>query len=438
MSIKRQLTTLIISTVVLASFFAALKGYQNSIQEFDNVFDQELITVSQLIVNITNDSSQLPKVLNGDIAYQIIQNNTLTYRSNNAPKLPLLDLKEGLNELIFNGQRWRYYFVQQKNKKVIVAHPIENRTKSVESILFVTIAPIIITIPFLACLIYYIIWKSLLSLSTLSNQIKLKSDDDLTKIHINNPPEELSPVIDRMNNLFIRLTLAFEQEKQLTANAAHELRTPISVLTLNAHNIKSDFNSNSLSAKSIGELTKNVNRMAHVIEQMIALYRFTPEQFKGKKKPNNLQTILQEVISNNFDEIDKNHQTISLKATNIDTLGDYFALYTLFENIIRNAIKYSGTHAEIRVSLLQHEQQSMVTIEDSGKGIHESEYTQIFQRFYRLKEGTTQIKGSGLGLSIVKHIALLHNAKVQCEKSELGGLKFIVYFPLLNQQKITL
>ena len=74
MSIKRQLTTLIISTVVLASFFAALKGYQNSIQEFDNVFDQELITVSQLIVNITNDSSQLPKVLNGDIAYQIIQN----------------------------------------------------------------------------------------------------------------------------------------------------------------------------------------------------------------------------------------------------------------------------------------------------------------------------------------------------------------------------
>lgn len=435
MSIKHQLTSLIISTVILASFLAALHGYRSSLTQLDTVFDQELLTVANIISEVAQQVEAVPTSIDSSIVFQIVKDSKVISASKNAPNQVIIGQPKTFGTKTFFGKRWRTYTVASKTVTVVVAHPLESRSDSAEQILLVTILPIIIAIPIIAILIVYIIQKSLKALLILSRQLKARNSDDLSEIIIDSPPEELNPVIQRLNNLFARLDQAFEREKYLSANAAHELRTPISVLSLTAHNIKQEFLSGDLSSQLIEELQQNIERQAHVIEQMIALYRFTPEQFTRELKDVDLNSVLQDVISNNFAQIDANNQTIALEGERLTISGEYFALYTLFENIVRNSIKYSGENSQILISLLHSNSDAVVRIEDSGQGLEDTELEKVFERFYRTNNGKTRVKGSGLGLSIASHIVSLHHGKIRCCRSKLGGLKTEIIFNLHRDGK---
>ena len=434
MSIQRQLVVLIISTITLASFFAALQGYRNSITQLDTMFDQELKLIANFIASTDRLNQIVPSDIEGDFVYQVFHGEKLISKSENVPVSPIYSKEKDFDEQFFYGKRWRTYSLFNGKQQVVVAHPTESRILSAEAILFVTITPIVISIPLIALIVFYIIRKSLKPLRTLSRQLKQKNMDDLSSINIKDCPEELGSVIARMNNLFYRLDSAFEREKQLTANAAHELRTPISVLSVTAHNLLEDFQSKELTDKSFDELNQNVQRMAHVIEQIIALYRFSPENFAISKEPIEIESVLQEMISNNYEKLSQLNQNITLESNQHFVLGERFALYTLFENLLINAIKYSGNNAEIIIKVVQLNHQFSVTIEDSGPGINETEIKKIFEKFYRSTDQQTRVKGSGLGLSIVTHIADMHKAKIDCFRSSLGGLAVRVTFDeILNE-----
>ena len=428
MSMKKQLIILIISTVMLATFFAALHGYRNSIKQLDRVFDQELTTMADFILEFSQSNNNFPKNIHGEFVYQVFLNDTLISHGNHASKKAISPSVLGFGENTLYGKRWRTFSTSKNDFTVVVGHPIEKRIESAESILFVTVTPILLSIPIIALIIFYIISKSLKPLTFLSSELKNKNFNDLTSINLKNPPIELTSVINRLNHLFERLDASYEREKQLTANTAHELRTPVSVLAITSHNILQDFKKETLATPSLIELQSNVKRMAHVIEQVIALYRFTPENFNTKKEVINIETTLQEVISNNYDELTVQKQTIRLISKPTFILSNHFALCTLFENVLRNAIKYSGQGSGINVSVITKIDSVTINFEDSGPGIDDDELLKIFERFYRSKE-QPRIKGSGLGLSIVKHIADLHNAKVVCSRSSLGGLNFSIEFP---------
>ncbi|WP_426358177.1 ATP-binding protein [Pseudocolwellia sp. HL-MZ19] len=439
MSIKKQLITLIISAVVLASFFSALYGYKSTTKQLDIIFDQELHSVATFVLAMSKSNQTLPSTIDNTFAFQVFKNGVLVSKSVQMPSSRFTAPSQYNNEIFFNGKRWRTHYLVEKvtqdtneqiTIEVLVAQPMSDRIKSAESILFVITTPLLFALPFIGLLIFYIINKSLKPLVTLSREIKNKNTDDLSEISLSKQTVELAPVVNRLNQLFARLSDSFDREKQLTANTAHELRTPISVLKLNAHNIQKSFENNNLTTTEFKELQQNVDRMAHVIEQIIALYRFTPENFNQKTKLVNLETVLQDVISNNFDNLLVNQQNISLEPANENTLlGDYFALYTLFENLLKNAIKYSGDKAEIKISIITNPHLEVV-FEDSGPGISDEELPRIYERFYRVDPQQSRIKGSGLGLSIVKHITTLHNGEISCSRSSLGGLCVAVKFPL--------
>ncbi len=441
MSIKRQLTSLIISTIILASFFAALHGFRNSKLALDLIFDQELASIANVISAVVINNEKVPENIEGNFVFQVFKDNVLHTKNTNTPSEPIITIEEGFNDTVFSGKRWRTFTLLKNGYSTIVAQPIDARIASVESVLYGTIMPIVVSIPLIALLVYYIIYKSLFSLNQLSNQIKRKSTSDLSKVVINNPPAELAPVITRLNLLLARVKDSFEREKQLTANAAHELRTPVSVLAITAHNISEDFAANTLHNDSIIELTQNVERMAHVIEQMIALFRFSPEQFNMNKHSVNVQQVLQDVVSNNYDDIEAKSQQVSLESNNSSVLGDTFALYTMFENILKNAIKYSGKDSRIDIKHTSSNKIVTVSIEDSGEGVNPVDYKHIFERFYRVNthknKDTKQGQGAGLGLSIVSHIMALHEGNVVCEKSLLGGLCIRVSLPELQVQTLS-
>lgn len=428
MSIRRQLLLLIIATVTLASFFSALHGYRNSTNQLELVFDQELSSVSQFILAIAESNKQFPDEIKSEFAYKIYKDKVLISSSTHMMNYNEANDVVGFSEESFFGKRWRTLSIDKTPFNIVVAHPIEKRIASAESILLATIVPIIVAIPLIAFIIFYIIQKSLKPLTSLSNQIKEKSTDDLSTLYIEQETHELTPVIERLNNLFGRLSDSFDREKQLTANAAHELRTPISVLTVNTHNLLEDYKNHSLSENAIVELEMNVQRMAHVIEQVIALYRFTPEDFNDKKEHVKVEPLLQDVISQNYQSITDKDQNIMLESENVTVSGNYFALFTLFENLVRNAIKYGGDKASININMKTIDDALIICVEDSGIGVEDIELARIFNRFYRAENNSVRVKSSGLGLSIVEHIATLHNATVSATRSELGGLCVAVKF----------
>jgi len=244
-------------------------------------------------------------------------------------------------------------------------------------------------------------------------------------------PGELGIVIDSVNSLMERLAEAFEREQRFAADAAHELRTPLAAIKISLHNLSRQ---RDIDADTLQSLSDSIDRMGHSIEQILALYRFTPEQLQAASVRCDLRRIAQTVIIDMFDRCSAKQQSIELDAaTDIHIDGGEFALQTLLRNLIDNASKYTPKGGSILLSLTKNEREACIAVDDSGPGIPEADYQRVFDRFYRVggDRHASGVIGSGLGLSIVAHIVRLHGGRVNLQRSpKFGGLRIEVYLPL--------
>ena len=175
--------------------------------------------------------------------------------------------------------------------------------------------------------------------------------------------------------------------------------------------------------------------MEHLVQQILNLYRTTPDQFMATFSIFDLNEVTKKVLINLYEYIDKKQQLIELQGDKALMLGDKSAIEILLVNLIENANKYTPKFGKILVTITIHESEIQLDIEDSGIGINEKEYQRVFERFYR--EGgdqhASQEQGCGLGLSIVEHIIDLHEAKISLSQSRFEtGLKVSIIFPKGN------
>lgn len=417
-----------------------MHGYRNSQAQLNNILDNELKTLAIFILNNQGKKENLAdksvpidaSEALSDKVFQVFNNEgALVSHSVNAPT-QVISNTTGFSEEAFSGSRWRTFRLANNNAFVVVAQPDKYRRNVTEDILLATLVPIVLSIPLIGLLVFYIIRKSLSPLRQLSSQLINKHSEDLTGVYIPSSTKELTPVVNRLNELFTRLSSSFELEKQLSANAAHELRTPISVLAIAANNLTGEFEKGNLTREHFVTLNKNVERMAQVIEQIIGLFRFSADTIESKKTTVDMEKVLQEVISNNYLSIEQANQNISLEAEKTTLFACEFALYVLFENIVKNAIKYGDEGCDIILMVSKHANQIVVDVHDSGKGLAADDMQQLTQRFYRA-ENQTHIKGSGLGLAISKHIVNLHNGTLQFLSSPHGGLHVQVTLPKVGK-----
>jgi len=450
MSIRRYLVLILLSIITLVTFLAAIQGYKASMEQANNLFDEQLqivgktlITTSATYNKITLDNPhyETTVVSSNNIAYQLLRNETLLLRTNNAPQLILTELSSGFTELNFLGQRWRVFIEsssvekeQMGNIRVIVAQPIKQRFSLAEQVILSAVTPIILVIPLIALLISMAIRHALKPLTVLRRELAEKKINDLSKLSSVTSSTELQPVIQTLNLLFERLSSAFSRERYFASDAAHELRTPLSVLKINVHNLQIT-QSEKLDNDGRGsliQLGQSVDRMAHVVDQILTLNRTNPDQLTMEITKLELQALLQQVISDLYPEIMKHQHDISLESQTIAVYANEFALVTLVKNLIGNACKYTPNGGQIWVKVIDDVQSFTLIVEDSGPGIAKSEYERVFDRFYRVGGDSHQstVVGCGLGLAIVQHIAKLHHARITLEKSaQLNGLKVSVMFP---------
>lgn len=434
-SIRNFLIIVLLSTICLVNFLAALHGYRKSMGQAEQLLDQQLIDAALTISQLENDERQIPANLFGNHRlFQIWKDDDLQQRSNNSSLQAMAPLQTGYHTVNLNGLRWRL-FVRNGNTDsewIVVGQRYDMYSRLIEEMVIESILPIIWVLPVLGLFIWLIVKSGLRPLDRLAQILNLREPGDLQQIRSDHYPRELGTVVTSINNLLERLGAALEREQRFAADAAHELRTPLTALKINLHNLTLELEPGDT---RIAELQSSVQRMGHSIEQILDLHRLTPEKLRESAHRFDLKTLAQRVIVDAYPAAQKKHQAIELEGDTIPVRADEFALQTLLRNLLDNASKYTPDNGKILVTLAQRGKAVQIQVEDSGPGIDETERQLAFNRFYRVGGDAheSQVVGCGLGLSIVAHIVNLHHGSVYLAKSAtLGGLLVSVEMPVVS------
>lgn len=428
-SIRAFLIGVVLSAFTLLNFVAVLKGYDKGLDTAETILDEQLSDMAKLLAVHSTRITSLGDFDQTSIAYQVIRNKELRERSFNAPP-DVVELQSGFSHLNFNRTRWRTYthYESESDTWVWVAEPEYQRKRIAESVVLHTITPILVSIPVAGVLIWLIIGVGLRPLKTLSQQLQKKQPSDLSPLQPDSQvPAELAPVIQAVDELLTRLRQAFEREKHFAADAAHELRTPVSILKVHIHNLETTLHGYHPELQAVKHA---VDQLAHLVEQLLDLYRSSPDIAFRQIETIDLERIAQEVLAEAFPLAQTKDQTLELVAEPTPVRGNPFALTTLLNNLVRNAIKYAPAGGSVRVTATRRGTAPVWIVEDSGPGIPEHNRQSVLQRFYRQDNAADRLQiGAGLGLAIVSDIVTQHNASLSLDKSaDLGGLKVTIVF----------
>lgn len=431
-SIRLYLVAALLSTITLGIFLAVLQGYRTGTEEAQALLDIQLADAAALIVMQKPATRITPEPPSGRLAFQVwTKDGALLQRSANSTEEPIAGFERGYSEENFAGYRWRVLsqFDEVDQSWIFVAERIDMRIELADGIVMQSVLPIVISLPIVAAIVWFFVGNGLSLVRNLASELGTKRADDLTRLKTVNPPVELVPVVNAINDLLARLDASIQRERRFSADAAHELRTPLSALKIHVHNLKEELPQY---REQLQTLDLDLGRLGHLVEQILLLYRTTPEHYQAKMQQIDLYGLAQSVIADLYVEIEKRQQTISLVGSHQEITGDESSLGIMLTNLILNASKYSPVNATISVRVDQHDTGVSLEVSDTGPGIPLAELSRVLDRFYRLggdRHGS-ETDGCGLGLSIVQHIAALHHANLNLYNNDTGsGLTVSVVFP---------
>lgn len=325
-----------------------------------------------------------------------------------------------------NNELWYTYVLPLRNVQIQVSQQQSVRKQLALELATSIFIPYLILIILVILGLSWIIVRGLQPLEDLKQALAARRPNDLHLIQTHAYPEELMPTIHEINRLFEKISIVQQQQLQFIADAAHELRTPITALNLQSTILLQQHqNSNELQ-----QLSKGLTRIQHLVTQLLSLSKQDTSlpQFSALK-PIQIQKMAIDCIEQLIPfALRKNIDLGMNESTNICILGEESAVHSILYNLLDNAIKYTPKNGMINVSILEQDQHALIQVEDSGKGIPPEQYQHVIKRFYRVHHHAEI--GSGLGLSIViKATERLKGQLLFNQSTELGGLKVTVRLP---------
>jgi len=437
-SIKRRLLIALLATILLAWIATLLLSYRDTRHELDELLDAHLAqSASLLIAQVGHevddiDDEHAPPVhrYSRKVAFQIWEKGKrLLLHSASAPNVPLSSQREGFSNSEIDGDKWRVFSAWDDKHRFLVqvGERRETRDKLVVSVAKHMLQPLLITLPLLGLLIWFGVARGLRPLQALGRQVAARRPDNLVPLEVATAPVEVVPLVEGLNQLFARVRVSLESERRFTADAAHELRTPLAAIKTQAQ-VARAATAEAERRHALDNVLIGCDRATHLVEQLLTLARLEPETLKHNERCDLHALAVTAVAELAPAAIDKD---IDLQLTDGDALrvpGEPALLAILLRNLIDNAIRYSPRHSVVRVMVANSGDGAELTVIDQGPGIPAESRALIWERFYRIL-GTGEA-GSGLGLSIAKRIADLHGATISLSEGDAGqGLRVSVVFP---------
>ncbi|KXZ73767.1 Sensor protein QseC [Acinetobacter venetianus] len=323
--------------------------------------------------------------------------------------------------------KWRVYVIPLKDYQIQVSQQEQVRKSFAWELAGSMFIPYVLLLPFAIIILAFIISLSLKPLDDFKAELQQRDSDGLAPIDSKEYPQELIPTIEEMNHLFERIQHAQAEQKQFIADAAHELRTPVTALNLQTKILMSQFPEH----ESLKNLSKGLARIQHLVTQLLALAK----QDVGLMliEPNTLFR-LNDVALNCVEQLVNlaMQKEIDLGFERNDVIEMQSlesTVHSIIFNLIDNAIKYTPSQGIINISVYnENEDYACIQIEDSGSGIAPENYDKVLKRFYRVHHHLEV--GSGLGLSIVDKATQRLGGTLQLGRSiDLGGLLVTVRLP---------
>jgi signal transduction histidine kinase len=266
----------------------------------------------------------------------------------------------------------------------------------------------------------------------MSKAVSRRRPDALAPLSERGLPDELQPLAASLNGLLERLSGAIAAQRRFTADAAHELRTPLAALKLQL-DLARRADEPRARAAAFDDLEAGVARASHVVEQLMTLARVEPEAMAQMRTQCDLVALAKDaIVSRAALAANKGIDLGLARASPAAVDGDPASLGILLSNLIDNALRYTPRGGRIDVAVDRDDDHATLTVADTGPGSAPEARERVFDRFYRGENG--EETGSGLGLSIVKRIADAHQASISLDAPEHGsGLVVRVRFPLRNR-----
>jgi len=446
--LRQRLLILALSSIVVVWVVALLLTFYSTREELNELFDAHLAQVASLLS--AQSMHELDEIEGYDVpllshfseavAFQVWESGTnngtvLRLRSANAPQSMLTKRdRTGFSDVVIDGQKWRVFSSWDETHGIYLIHVAErvsDREHASGAIAYNLLLPLLLSLPLLAILLWVAITRGLRPLDKLARDVGQREPDNLSALDASSAPQEVVPLIERLNRLFIRIDASRQRERRFTADAAHELRTPVAAIKAQAQ-VAQAASGSAERIHAIDNAILGCDRAAHLIDQLLTLARLDALDDRAAE-PCPLREIASGVIAEIAPvALEKDVHIELLEGDETTVRGNPGLLRVLLRNLVDNAVRHTPSGSAVRVNVVNRQGEVCLSVSDNGPGIPEQDRERVMERFYR--PSGTQGSGSGLGLSIVKRIAEIHAATLRMVHPEGGdGLSVEVVFNTIQK-----
>ena len=459
-SLRKRLLGLLLGGVAIAWLLTVLFSYLDAHHEVDELFDAQLAQAAQTLLALSageagdgdddyapfrklhahghghhhgrehREPGEMAHKYQRHLRFQIwLPDGSLLLRSENAPETPLTAV-DGFSETDGKDGHWRYFsqWNPARTLQVQVSEDHRVRDELIGRIARRLLLPALFGLPLIGLWVWIATRKGLSSLAGVTRQIASRDPGQLAALEPRSAPEEIRPMIDALNDLFRRVDVALENERRFTADAAHELRTPLAALQAQLQ-VALRARDEAERRQSLDQLQSGLARASRLVAQMLELARLDPESGLPDPRPVDLRAVVEDVCAELGPAILARQIDFDFSAGNAcRVIGQEEWLRVLVRNLVDNAIRYTPPGGSLRIDIAGDGSLCRLRVADSGPGIPVEQRAAVLRRFHRLEQ--SEQPGSGLGLAIVARIAELHGAAFELGESEVGGLLVSLGLPL--------
>ena len=434
-SLGARLTGALLLAVLAFAALQAAVTYRTARAETEALFDAQMQRIALSLSGslgagaLSDDAPAAETPAAREMIIQIWRaDGVMLYRSPQGRLLPPQTVI-GFSDTVAGGEPYRIYALRTATQVVQVAQQTEARGRMAGQLALRAVLPVALLAPVLMLIVWWVVGRAIGPIERVRRQVAARRPDDLAPLPTAGLPAEVRPLVGEMNGLLTRLSAAWDALTHFTADAAHELRSPLAALRLQAQSLQRAPD-DATRAIATERLLAGIDRATRLVEQLLALARQEGAGEGAELVSLDLTALARNALADAEPEAARHAIALTLDAPTAHVVlrADEAALAVLLRNLLGNALRHTPPGGQVRVGVREEASVIDLTVEDSGPGIAPDERARVLDRFYRVPG--TPGHGSGLGLAIVRAIAERHGAALTLDASPtLGGLRVMLRWP---------